>query len=88
MLLSLFYFFCFLTAIYLTAIIEEQLHSTNVNHRDFWPEGHLEPCSEIGSLSPAECQVVFEPGTLQFWLEHLNPLGHSLIPLYLIIYLN
>ena len=27
------------------------------------PEGHREPLSEVGSLSPAECLVGFEPGT-------------------------
>ena len=41
------------------------------------PEGHQEPHNEFGSLSPDECLVRFEPGTFQFWLQCLNPLGHS-----------
>ena len=32
---------------------------------------------EVGSLSPAERLVGFEPGTFRFWLQHLHPLGHS-----------
>ena len=32
------------------------------------PEGHREPRNEVGSLSPAERLVGFEPGTFQFWL--------------------
>ena len=27
------------------------------------PEGHWEPCNEVGSLSPAEHLAGFEPGT-------------------------
>ena len=42
-----------------------------------WPEGHLEPCSKVGSLSPAEHLVEFEPGTFWFWSQRLKPLGHS-----------
>ena len=30
------------------------------------PEGHREPRSEVGSLSPAERLVGFEPGTFRF----------------------
>ena len=41
------------------------------------PEGHWEPRNEVGSLSPAECLVGFEPGTFRFLLQHLNLLGHS-----------
>ena len=42
------------------------------------PEGHWEPHNnEVGSLSLAECLAGFEPGTFQFWLQHLNLLGHS-----------
>ena len=37
------------------------------------PEGHREPRNEIGSLSPAEHLVEFEPGTFRFLLQHLNP---------------
>ena len=40
-------------------------------------EGHGEPHSEVGSLSPVEHLVGFEPGTFWFWLQRLNPLGHS-----------
>ena len=40
-------------------------------------EGHREPRSEVGSLSPAERLVGFEPGTFRFWSQRLNPLGHS-----------
>ena len=34
----------------------------------FWfrPEGHREPCNEVGSLSQAEHPVGFEPGTFRF----------------------
>ena len=41
------------------------------------PEGHREPRNEVGSLSPAERLAGFEPGTFQFLLQRLNPLGHS-----------
>ena len=41
------------------------------------PEGHREPRNEVGSLSPAERLVGFEPGTFRFLLQRLNPLGHS-----------
>ena len=47
------------------------------------PEGHREPRSEVGSLSPAERPAGFAPGTFQFWLQHLKPLGHS--PLLLLL---
>ena len=40
------------------------------------PEGHQEPLNEVGSLSPAECLAGFEPGAFQFWLQHVNILGH------------
>ena len=30
------------------------------------PECCWEPCNEVGSLSPPECQAGFEPGTFQF----------------------
>ena len=39
------------------------------------PEGHWEPCDEVGSLSPAESLVGFEPGTFRFWQQRLNLLG-------------
>ena len=41
----------------------------NINHTafvQFWPEGHREPRNEVGSLSPAERLVGFEPGTFRF----------------------
>ena len=41
------------------------------------PKGHWEPHSEVGSLSLTECLAGFEPGTFQFLLQCLNPLGHS-----------
>ena len=41
------------------------------------PKGHEEPHNEVGSLSPPECLAGFEPGTFQFLLQRLNPLGHS-----------
>ena len=40
------------------------------------PEGHQEPCNEVGSLSSAERLVGFEPGTFWFWSQCLNPQGH------------
>ena len=56
-----------------------QPHSPDVNHcvLHFRPEGHREPRNEVGSLSPAERLVGFEPGTFWFLLQRLNPLGHS-----------
>ena len=33
-----------------------------------WPEGQRESHSEVGSLSPSEHLVGFEPGTLRFWI--------------------
>ena len=41
------------------------------------PKGHWEPCSKVGSLSLAKHLAGFEPGTFWFWLQCLNPLGHS-----------
>ena len=41
------------------------------------PEGHLEPRNKVESLSLAECLAGFKLGTFQFWLQCLNPLGHS-----------
>ena len=56
-----------------------QPHPLDVNHcvLYFRPEGHEEPRSDVGSLSPAERLVGFEPGTFRFSLQRLNPLGHS-----------
>ena len=56
-----------------------------------WPESHREPRNEVGSLSLPEHLAGFELGTFRFWLQRLNPLGHSpqkmpykmpLIPIY------
>ena len=41
------------------------------------PKVHWEPPNEVGSLTPAEHLVGFDPGTFRFWLQCLNPLGHS-----------
>ena len=41
------------------------------------PVGYWEPRDEVGSLSPAEHLAGFEEGTFRFWLQRLNPLGHS-----------
>ena len=78
--------FYFLTAIWLPhgqlwAIIERtasliQCYSLRFLH--FLPKSHREPCSEVGSLSPAERLVGFQPGTFRFLPQRLNPLGHSL----------
>ena len=58
-----------------------QPHSPDVNHwvfTFFEPRvGHWEPRKEVGSLSPTERLVGFEPGTFRFLLQHLYPLGHS-----------
>ena len=43
-----------------------------------WPESHRASCNKVGSLSPAERLVGLESGTFRFWLQRLNPLGHSL----------
>ena len=50
----------------------------NVNHcvLHFRLEDHQEPRNEVGSLSLTECLVGFQPGTLRFLLQCLNPLGH------------
>ena len=42
----------------------------------FWLKGHREPRNYIGSLSPAEHLVGFEPGTFPFLSQRLNPLVH------------
>ena len=31
----------------------------------FRPKGYRNPCNEVGSLSPAECLVEFEPGSFR-----------------------
>ena len=36
------------------------------------PEGQQKPRNEVGSLSPAERLVGFEPGTFRFLLQRLN----------------
>ena len=41
----------------------------------FLPEGHREPRGEVGSLSPAEHLVGFEPDTFQFLSRGLNSLA-------------
>ena len=41
------------------------------------PKGHREPRSEVGSLSPAEHLMIFEPGTFRFLLQRLYLPGHS-----------
>ena len=43
----------------------------------FWPEGHQQPRSEVGSLSTAERLAGFKPGSFRLWLQRFNPLGHS-----------
>ena len=42
--------------------------------------------ARVGSLSPAERLVGFEPGTFRFLLQRLNPLGHSPQSLWLHCY--
>ena len=56
-----------------------QPHWLNVNHciLHFWPEGHWEPRSEVGSLSLAERLVRFWTGILPILIQRLDPLGHS-----------
>ena len=43
----------------------------------YYYKGHQEPRNKVGSQSPTEHLVGFKPGTLWFWMECLNPLGHS-----------
>ena len=43
----------------------------------FRSEVPQEAVSKVEFLSPVECLVGFGPGTLRFWLQCLNPLGHS-----------
>ena len=79
------FIFLFLASIWLhhgqlMAIIEEAASLTDVNHLCFTyltQRSRGDPHNEVGSLSPAEHLVGFEPGTFQFWSQHLNPLGHS-----------
>ena len=42
-----------------------------------WPEGHKEPCNEVGSLNLVKCLVGFKLGTFWFCLQYLNALGYS-----------
>ena len=60
-------------------LLRRQPRSLNVNHCifHFRPEGHQEPYNKVGYLSLAEHLLGFEPGTFRFWLQYLNPLGHS-----------
>ena len=77
----------FVTAIWLSygqlwAILKETASLTQVLITAFVqvrPEGHREPRNKVGSLSPAECLAGFQPRTFWFWLQRLNPLGHSSI---------
>ena len=41
------------------------------------PKGHQEPCNEVRSLSLPKHLVGFEQRTFQFYLQPINPLGHS-----------
>ena len=72
-----------------------QPHSPDANHSILQnqPEGHQKPCNEVRSLSLAKHLVGFEPGTFWFWLQRLNPLGHSLQilsfnPIYMYAYIK
>ena len=62
-----FFFNCYLAAPRPTfgPLSRGQPHSPDVNHfvLYFRPEGHQEPPSKVGSLSPAKHLVGFEPGT-------------------------
>ena len=51
-------------------LLRGQTHAPDVNHcvLHFRPEGHQEPCNEVGSLSSAEHLVGIEPETFQFLL--------------------
>ena len=84
--LEFFYFAFFWTAIWLPhgqlcTIIEGLVSVTRcwslTTFLDIWPEGHWESRNKVG-LSPAERLVGFESETFQIWLQHFNPLGHSL----------
>ena len=82
-LLSLHFFNCYLAAPRPTlghcrrdSLIHSMLISAFLKLR---PEDHWEPHSEVGSLSPAERLVGFELETFPFWLQRLNPLGHSTV---------
>ena len=65
--LKFFFFNCYLAAPRPTfgPLSRGQPHSPDVNHfvLYFRPEGHQEPPSKVGSLSPAKHLVGFEPGT-------------------------
>ena len=52
-------------------------HENSLTHPIFDPSVTRKPRNEVGSLSQAERLVWFEPGTFIFWLQWLNPLGHS-----------
>ena len=77
LLFKVFFFNCYLAAPRPTfgPLSRGQPHSPDVNHfvLYFRPEGHQEPPSKVGSLSPAKHLVGFEPGTFWFLLRRLNP---------------
>ena len=52
-------------------------HPISITVLHFRPEGHKEPRKEVGSLSPNERLVGFEPGTFLFSQQRLDSLGHS-----------
>ena len=60
-------------------LLGRQPQSPDINHCVLYirPEIDREPRSEVGSVSLAQRLVGFEPGTFRFWLQRLNPLGHS-----------
>ena len=62
-------------------VSRRQSHSHDVNHciLHIQSESHQEPRNKVGSLSPAKHLVGFESGTLQFWLQCLNPIGQKLL---------
>ena len=57
-------------------------HPGDINHCVFtyftsWPEGHRDWYKVWWSIGPAKHLVGCETGTFQFWLQRLEPLGHS-----------
>ena len=46
--------------------------------RLLWPKVHRELCHKGRSLTLAKNLLGFEPGTFQFWSQHIDPLDHSL----------
>ena len=76
---EIFFFNCYLTAPLPTLGHYRGgslTHPMLISLLHFRPEDHQEPHNDVGSLSPTDCLLGFEPGTFRLLLQRLNPLGH------------